>query len=145
MASWRDDASQEAQDDLDGLLNATLPFAQEMLSKRGEFHPFGAAVDVGGELKMVAGDPGAGKHPESAAVLGALLEGLRSQSGELRAAALVADVRVDSSDAIRVEMEHRDGHAMTVLMPYKKKRLGRGIEYASLQAGAATRQVWPSA
>jgi hypothetical protein len=27
----------------------------------------------------------------------------------------------------------------------EKKRLGRGVEYGSLAAAAATRQVWPSA
>jgi len=31
---------------------------------------------------------------------------------------------------------------MAVLLPYTKKRFGRGIEYAALQAGVATMRVW---
>jgi hypothetical protein len=31
---------------------------------------------------------------------------------------------------------------MTVLLPYKKKRLGRSIEYSPLRAGSARAQVW---
>jgi hypothetical protein len=54
----------------------------------------------------------------------------------------VADVRADGSDAIRVQIEHRKGHAMYVLMPYRKRRLKRGVEYGSLTAGSGTPQVW---
>jgi hypothetical protein len=67
MASWRDSASQQAQDDLDGLLNMTLPFAQQMLSKSGEFYPFGATVTTKGETRLLAGDLGH-EHPASADV-----------------------------------------------------------------------------
>lgn len=142
MSSWRDSASEEAQADLDGLLNATLPFAQQMLDKKGEFIPFGASVAVDGGVAMAAGDPGQGEHPRSNDVLATLLEGFRSGRQVLRAVALVADVRVDGSNAVRVELEHRDGHAMALLLPYKRKRFGRGVEYGVLHAGTSGRQVW---
>jgi len=39
-----------AHPDLDQLLNAVLPFAQQMLSKHGEFFPFGASMTIDGEI-----------------------------------------------------------------------------------------------
>jgi hypothetical protein len=45
---WRDTSSDQAQADLDALLNAVLPFAELTLSKYGEMFPFGAAVSPGG-------------------------------------------------------------------------------------------------
>ena len=38
-----------ARPDLDALMSALLPFAQRMLSKHGEFYPFGAAIDREGQ------------------------------------------------------------------------------------------------
>ena len=142
MTSWRDSASGQTQDDLDGLLNVTLPFAQQMLAKSGEFYPFGAAVTADGETRLLAGDPSQGEHPARAEVLSTLLGGLRQTRADLRAVAICSDVRLTDTDAVRVELEHRDGHAMNVLMPYKKKRFARGVEYGKLRAGAADRQVW---
>ena len=46
------------------------------------------------------------------------------------------------SDAVRVELEHRDGHAISVLLPYKRKRLRRGLDFGDLSAGPGERRVW---
>ena len=131
MSSWRDSASEEAQADLDGLLDLALPFAQEMLGKHGEFFPYAVALDEAGEARMVAGHDGDDDQPASAAVLGLLTEGLRHERDDLRAIALVADVRLTDSDAVRVELEHRDGHA-----------LARGLDYRELVAVAGDAHVW---
>lgn len=142
MASWRDSASQLAQDDLDGLLNSALPFAQQMLDERGEFFPYGVALSAAGEARMVAGDPGQGEHPRSQDVLRTIVEGLRRERDNLRAVALVADVRMADSDAVRVELEHSEGPTMAVLLPYTKKRLRRTVEFGNLAATAAAPSVW---
>ena len=142
VPSWRDSASQQAQYDLDRLVNEALPLAQETLDKSGEFYPYGVAVALDGATRMIAGDPGEGEHPASTDVIATMLEGLTRTRDELRAIAIAADVRTSASDAIRVELEHRDGHAIAVLLPYKKKRFRRGIEYGSLSAAASTRRVW---
>ena len=143
MTSWRDTASQQAQEDLDNLLNAALPFAQQMLDKNGEFYPYGYAVGIDGQLGMFGADPGQGEHPESVDVINLLVEGLRARRDQLRAAAVVADVRMSASDAIRVQLEHREGEVLATLLPYKKKRFGRGVDYGPMQATTSDRQVWP--
>ena len=78
MTSWRDSASQVAQNDLDDLLNAVLPFAEELLGKNGEFYPFGAVVSNDGDARMTAGDPALGDHPLSNDVLATLYAGARA-------------------------------------------------------------------
>ena len=142
MTSWRDDASQQAQDDLDGLVGAALPFAEQMLDQHGEFFPYAVALDVSGEARTVAADPGGGEQPASLDVLATLTEGLRAERDGLRAVALVSDVRLSDSDAIRVELEHREGQALAVFLPYKKKRMRRGVEYSDMTAGPGAPQVW---
>jgi hypothetical protein len=143
MTSWRDTASQQSQDDLDGLLNSALPFAQQMLDKNGEFFPYGVALDSDGRVEMVAGWTGSDRPP-STEMIQLLTDGLRQRVSMVRAAAIVADVRAGDSDAIRVELEHSEGAAMAVLLPYKKRRFARGIEYGALAAGTARRQIWPT-
>jgi|HubBroStandDraft_1064217.scaffolds.fasta_scaffold350090_1 hypothetical protein len=143
MASWRDQATEECQNDLDGLLNTTLPFAQQQLDKRGALLPFGAVVDRDGTVRLTAAYDGA-ELPASHDLLNSLHEGARSQRASIRAAAFVADVTVpgEPSDAIRVDVEHADGVAIAVLLPYSKRRLGRGIDYEPLRAAPGERHVW---
>jgi hypothetical protein len=87
------------------------------------------AVALDGATRIIAGDPGQGEHPASTDVIATMLEGLTLTRDDLRAIAIVADVRTSESDAVRVELDHRDGHSIALLLPYKKKRFGRGIEY----------------
>lgn len=145
MTSWRESLSEEANADIDRLLNDALPFALQMLDRRGEFYPYAVKLAIGGDIAMVAGDPGQGEHSRSTDVLPMLYEGLKSERETLRAAATVSDVRIDSpsSDAIRVEIEHREGLALGVFLPYAKKRLGRGLTYGDLQAAPGERRIWP--
>jgi hypothetical protein len=63
---------------------------------------------------------------------------------ELRATAITADVHVAASDdAIQVELEHADGHALTIVLPYVKRRRNR-IDYAPIRATAGRHRIWPS-
>ncbi len=142
MTSWRDSASDLAQADLDGLLNTLLPFAQQELEKLGEFFPFGAIVTADGQTRLLGADAMQDERPDSASIISMLLADAQNKRAELRAVGICSDVRVADSDAIRVDLEHSEGSAMAVLMPYAKKRFGRGIEYSALQGGVATKQVW---
>ena len=83
MTSWRDSATQQSQDDLDGLLAVTLPFAQQLLAKYGEMYPFGAAVTIDGQTRLVGDDAGLGERPASAEVRTSLLDALRRTREEV--------------------------------------------------------------
>jgi hypothetical protein len=129
---------------MDALLNAAIPFAQQQLAKHGEFFPYGVAMTRDGQTGMVAGYTGT-ERPPSTEVLDIIYEGLRSKADENRAAAVVADVRLkgEEADAIQVEVEHRDGIALKIFLPYRKKRFGGGIETGEMRAEAGERRIWP--
>lgn len=145
MTSWRDTASQQAQDDLDDLLSPALGFAQQQLDEHGEFYPYAVVVDSDGQQRMIAADTGSDR-PASADLITTLIATLSDERDSLRAAAIVADVRVAelSSDAVRVTLEHAERVALTVLLPYKRRRFGRSVDYGDLQAGAAAAFIWPA-
>ena len=125
---------------MDNMLDAALPFAQQMLAKHGEFHPYALSMSAGGEVAMVAADVGKEKAA-SLDVLALLYEGLAARAQELRAAAIVSDVKLGSGeDAIRVEVEHREGGALAVVLPYKKR--GQSVTYGNLAALPGERRVW---
>jgi hypothetical protein len=71
----------------------------------------------------------------------------RANTGELRAAAVRADVRVPppgseaKTDAIHVGLEHANGEAVTVFLPYQKGRFGR-VRYGNLFVSARDRQFF---
>jgi len=127
---------------MDALLNAALPFAQQQLAKHGEFFPYGVALSKDGQIGMFAGYTGT-KRPPSTEVLEILYEGLRSTSEANRGAAVVADVRLkgEGTDAIQVEVEHREGISLRVFLPYRKKRFG-GLETGQMRAEEGERRIW---
>jgi hypothetical protein len=142
MASWRNSASQLAQDDLDELLNAVLPFAIETLGSRGELYPFGATIAKDGLTALSAADPGVGERPNSNEVLSLLRDGVTADKDSLRAAAYVADVRVEGGDAIRVELEHSEGVAIVVLVPYSRSRLRKSVKVGEMRVQPGELHAW---
>jgi hypothetical protein len=144
MTSWRDSASTQAQNDLDGLLEPALGFAQQQLAKYGEFFPYAIVVRADGQTEMVAARPEAAHdQPASADVITACRITLAERRDHLRAAAVVADIRTSQGgDAIQVELEHTEGPTLTVRLPYSKKRFGKTIDYGQLSAATGTRHIW---
>jgi len=145
--SWRDSASQGCQDDLDELLNQALPFAQQSLAKSGEFYPYAFSMNLAGEIRMASAYEGS-EHPKSTDLLQMLYEGLRAEAADLRGVAVVSDVRIKNpdGDAIRLEVEHREGIAIGVLLPYqvRKKLFGREVTYGEMRGSPAERRIWPA-
>lgn len=135
-----DNGKDQSQD----LLNHRVSFAEELLSKYGEFYPFGGAIDETGQIISVAAYDGT-EMPPSDALIKMLESGLRegARSGKYIASALIYDARVvppggsEKSDAIIAELEHRDGFAMTVYFPY---RLENGQPEFSASFGTADKR-----
>lgn len=110
----------------EALMNATLPFAENMLRKDGEFFPYGGALQSNGKIVCLAGYDGR-EHPPSTDVMILLKQGFTAgaKSGEYKATALIYDVRATipssgaKSDAIAISLNHRAGYSVIVLYPYE--------------------------
>lgn len=145
MTSWRETTSPRAQRELDDLLSAVLPFAQQQLERHGAFYPFAAAVDTQGTVELIATRTAiGGEHPTVANVVEDCLGALRRRRGQIRAGAIAVDVKLTERkvDAIEVDLEHVDGQAIAVLLPYRRLALRRGVKYQALQAQAGPRRIW---
>ena len=92
-------------------MNNVLPIAQEQLEKNGAFYPFSAVVGDDGSVRLRSAHDAA-ETPRSQQLLHQLYDGTRLERASILAVAFVADVRLPSTpkDAIRVELEHREGH-----------------------------------
>lgn len=141
--TWREDTPQALQDDLDLLAELALDAAQHLLEKNGEFYPFAFELSDDGNPHMAGAEPGEGEPPSSQAVLDLLHEGAVSHRDGMRAAAFAIPVGTPDGDAVRVEIEHRDGGpAIALLLPYRRKKLHKTIEFGPLAAAAGERRIW---
>jgi len=128
------------------VMNAGIPFAQKMLEAHGEFYPFALARATSGKVVAVAA-PAAEEHPTSQQVIDQLVASLKTgvARGEYRATAIFADARVlppgkrESTDAVRVSLEHIAGYCVDVFFPYSRGSDGKvtfGEIFASNRSGA---------
>src|SRR4051812_44408926 len=99
MASWRDTASEQAQHDLDSLTDAALTTAEQELTVRGSFHPFGVVRTQGGETRLVATSP-EGEHPSAEEMIGRLWEVLADERDGFRGVAVVSDQTFEGADQV---------------------------------------------
>ena len=131
-SNWRDDASEEVQDDFDRLSEATIGAARNFLDRNGDFIPFPMAIKADGELALIGLDqPVTPTVPNPADVIEGIVTLFRERKDSIRALAIGADVQVPSeaTDAIEVRLEHRDGTAITVLIPYQLDSLDDSYLY----------------
>jgi hypothetical protein len=145
MVSWRDDASPQAQQDADTLLSTVLELAGERLVKDGGFYPFGAAYTTAGDLVLLDGDPDLGDQPSTDDVLRSLHVGTEQRRDEYRSVALAADVTDtvtgDDRTGVRVEIEHQEGTALVLLVPYTRGPEGQ-LTYGEMEGAVNARRVW---
>ena len=145
MTSWRDNTTEQTQTDVDEMVDAALNAAQQLLAENGEFLPFGLAVGSDGVLRAFGVDESVlPPEPASKDVVQALHAGFASGRGELRAAAVVADVLLKDGgrDAINVSLEHSEGPAMNVQLPYSRDGDSADIDYGEASATPGRRRIW---
>ena len=142
MPSWRDTTSESAQDDLDNLLRIVMPLAEQTLASHGEMYPFGARISNDGEVGILGAETGLGDNPPSQQVLVGLYAGAHQESESLRAVAFVADVNANGGDAVRVELEHREGTALTVLVPYTRSRFTKKLTTGQMSVSLGQSRVF---
>ena len=115
----------EPQEEIEELLNYLMPFAEERLSRDGEFYPYAAMVSADGEVQSVTA--ATGEDPEVADLLVALHAELRAQAadGSIRASGIAADVTLtdpdsgETTDAVQLELDHANGDPVDVYVPYE--------------------------
>ena len=141
MNSWRDTASAEAQQTLDDLFDSALQLAVQHVAKRGGFLPFAvsAADGVPISIEML------GEKADALQTIDLLWGSLRERRDDIAAAAVAADVRLGGDgwpDGIRVEAEHRDGIVLSIVAPYRRRRLRRDVELGEFGLAEGQRRLW---
>ena len=112
------------------LLTYCIDFGKVMLTKSGEFHPFGATLGLDGKVTAAGGYSGE-EHPAAQDIYRLLGEAFTSSAteGSIAAAALAANVNIPreydppAPDGIRILLESKD-FSRFVYIPYTLKRQG---------------------
>ncbi len=115
----------------DQLLNALVPFGQQMLKEYGEFYPFGMYMNLKGEI-IATGENLREGRPQSKLVIDSLIQIFQQKKRNITAAGIAFDstfenANKESTNAISVQLEDSD-RAVLILIPYKKGDTGE-IEY----------------
>jgi hypothetical protein len=109
-----------------------------MLERQGAFYPYAVKLTEAGDTEMVTVPAG------SEDALQTLVGGLAAQRASLRVGAVVAAMHLESidSDAVRVDIEHREGVALTLVLPYTRKKLRKKIEWGDTQSMLVEPRIW---
>jgi hypothetical protein len=145
MTDWRETASEEVQDDFDRLAEVTLAAARSFLDLEGSFIPFPMAIKTDGVLAPIGSEqPVTPTPPDIGEVMDGLVGLFRERRGSIRALAIGADVLIpdEMMDAIEVRLEHRDGLAIKILVPYTIDSLDDTYLYDEPRVQDGDRIIW---
>jgi hypothetical protein len=116
-----------AQKESEFLMKEMLPLAERMLRDHGEFYPYGGYLRANGEITHLGVQDGDTDHPKSKDMLYLLRESLSgiARENKCRATAIVFAVSINlpggtgHTDAIQINLEHKDGYSAEVFFPYE--------------------------
>ncbi len=133
----------DSRADLDELVDHLFGFAELTLKRHGEFYPFAAHMTEDGQVVSVAVDMD-DDQPESVAVIDELVAVLRA-TPSTRAVGVCFDAVVDlgdgPTDAVRADLEHRDADPISVILPYRLRRL-RSPSFGEVVAAPGEARVY---
>lgn len=143
MPSWRDNVTEQAQADLDGLTEAAVDLALENIAARGEFLPFALAVSVDGEHAMIAPNYPASAELTVVEQLAAHWRAVTAVKDSLRAAVVALNVTLPERrlDGIELSVEHREGAAIGLIFPYTVGADG-AVDVEPPSAHAMNARLW---
>ncbi|MFL6675122.1 MAG: hypothetical protein ACJ8LG_17760 [Massilia sp.] len=114
-----------AKQECEQLMGQLLPFAETMLAEHGEFLPFGGVLKMAGEMAHIGAWDDA-EAPLSRELIALLKDGFiaGARSGQYKATALLYNASTtppgatDSTEAVVISLNHRDGYSVVVVFPY---------------------------
>jgi hypothetical protein len=116
--------TEKAMNDIEKLLDSTIPFVEELIIKHGEFFPLASAIKTN-DIVVQVGTYDRDERPLSDKLIVDLKRALRAKRNDYKTIAIFYDVRVvdpDSkvkTDAIAVFVETKnDVSAFTFYYPY---------------------------
>ena len=145
MTSWREALSDSARSDVDQLVDSGLAVAKSRLQTLAFFPPVAIFANEQGAIMQVAHDPShLGRKATATAVADDAVLQLTKVKDQARGVALVTSTHLakERTDAIEVWIEHREGVALTILLPYQRPTLGGVITFGQLRAFTGVRRVW---
>jgi hypothetical protein len=140
-----------ANEEIQRLLDYCLAFAKESLKSHGELPPFGAVMRRGGALVPVLPKADENTPISGPAAAEVLTTGLRRLASEQQATVLAlcwdGFVSIEGAptktDAIVVGLEHENGEALDVFVPYRKRRF-LGYTFGEMIAQERVRSFFSS-
>ncbi len=137
-----------ATEEIDALLNAVLPLAQQMLGKYGEFYPLGASMDAKGEVGLVGVMPES-EFPQAQEIIDLLLAQLLDDASNKLihgsvicfSGSAIPPGETEKRDAICAHLEHASGICVAAFLPYRKEISGQ-VTYGELFAGNLKPQIF---
>jgi hypothetical protein len=133
------DSKQKAEQ----LINALMPYAEQMLTENGGFLPYGGVITPDDEVRLVqfAED---GQEVNAKDIFDQANQALRAgaQDGKWTTTALVADVTVtkpgeqEAQQAVSFALDDSEGNSVEVFFPYNLKETGVDFGTAFAQQGA---------
>ena len=121
------------KNDCETLMNTLMPLAEQMLKELGDFYPFGATLSIDGIVSLTPMNS-QGNYQDTKDVMNDLIKthSAFAKEGCIKASGIVWNGKTQNaegkdSDAIIISLEHRDGYAVLVGQPYKRKLFRRFV------------------